>query len=337
MLWMAETPERRASPEGLWPEVRSVIMLGVNYGTTANTLALLDQAEQGSVALYARRRDYHDTIKGRLKELAGFIVARAGDGDVKVFVDTAPVLEKTLAEAAGLGWQGKNTMLVSHDFGSWLFLGAIYTTLDLPCDQPATDACGSCTRCLDVCPTKAFPASYQLDARRCISYLTIEHKGLIPREFRNAIGNRIFGCDDCLAVCPWNKFAQECSDTKLAVRAMFDAPDLAWLAGLDDATFRTTFAGTPIKRTGRDKFVSNVLIAIGNSGTPALADAARSLLQDPSPVVRGSAVWALSRLLLPADLVDLADAHQPAETAPEVISEWHNALNKNENEPKTHA
>jgi epoxyqueuosine reductase len=295
MLWMAETPERRADPTALWPEVRSILMLGVSYAPECDALGTLDRKKSGSIALYARRRDYHETIKGRLKELAGFLAAKGG-GDVKVFVDTAPVMEKVLAARAGLGWQGKNTMLVSRVHGDWLLLGAIYATLELPKDEPEGDHCGSCARCLDVCPTRAFPAPYQLDARRCIAYLTIEHKGVIPAEFREAMGNRIFGCDDCLAVCPWNKFAAASRAASLAARAELEAPDLAMLAGLDDVGFRKLFAGTPMKRTGRDRFLRNVLIALGNSGDPELARVAEARLDDSSPLVRGMAVWALARL-----------------------------------------
>ena len=325
MGWMADRPERRATPQGLWPEVRSIILLGVNYGPDSDPLATLAQHDRATLSLYARRRDYHDTIKGRLKELAGFIVARAG-GDVKVFVDTAPVMEKPLAMRAGLGWQGKNTMLVSKDAGSWLFLGAIYTTLDMPPDEPGRDSCGSCTRCLDICPTAAFPRPYVLDARRCIAYLTIEHAGTIPLEFRPAIGNRVFGCDDCLAVCPWNKFAEASRDSKLALKPELDAPALADLAQLDDASFRQMFAGTPIKRTGRDRVMRNVLIAIGNSGDAGLARHASRLLTDPAPIVRAMAVWALSRLLQKEELAALAGTARARETDADVLAEWALAL-----------
>jgi epoxyqueuosine reductase len=284
-------------------------------------MAPLSEPGKGTIALYARRKDYHDTIKGRLKELAGFIVAKAG-GDIKVFVDTAPVMEKPLAAAAGLGWQGKSSLLISRSFGTWLFLGAIYTTLDLAPDTAQRDACGSCTKCLDACPTAAFPAPYVLDARRCLAYLTIEYKGVIAPEFRAAMGNRIFGCDDCLAVCPWNKFAKATREVKLALRPNLMAPDLAALGRLDDAAFRTLFAGTPVKRTGRDAFLRNVLIAIGNSGAPALADVARERLADAAPVVRGMAVWALSRLL-PADAYQaLAQRALTRESDPSVRAEW---------------
>ena len=275
MDWLAATAERRGAPMALWPDVRSVIMLGVNYGPDHDPLAVLVQRDRAAISVYAQGDDYHDLIKKRLKELARWLTAQAG-GDVKVFVDTAAVMEKPLAEAAGLGWQGKHTNLVSRQFGSWLFLGAIFTTLDLPADTPEPDSCGSCRACLDVCPTAAFPAPYRLDARRCISYLTIEHKGPIPRELRPLMGNRIYGCDDCLAVCPWNKFAVQGREAKLATREALRAPKLAELARLDDAQFRSVFTKSPVKRTGRDRFVRNVLIAIGNSDDESLAPEAES-------------------------------------------------------------
>ena len=295
---MAETAERRADPRTLWPEVRSVILLGLNYGPAENPLAELARTDRGYISVYARNRDYHDVIKGKLKEVAGFLASRASS-DVKVFVDTAPVMEKPLAEAAGLGWQGKHTVIVSREFGNWLFLGAIFTTAELPADEPERDHCGSCRRCLDICPTNAFPAPYRLDARRCISYLTIEHKGHIPAELRPGIGNRIFGCDDCLAVCPWNKFAQAGREARLVQREDLAALPLAELARLDDPAFRARFSGTPIKRTGRDRFIRNVLVAIGNSGDVGLAGEAVRLLDDASPLVRAMAVWAVGRLLPP--------------------------------------
>jgi epoxyqueuosine reductase len=326
MDWMESTIERRGDPKILWPEARSIIVLGVNYGPAQDPLASLDARDRGTISVYARGRDYHDVIKGKLKELAGFVVAR-GRADVKVFVDTAPVMEKPLAEAAGLGWQGKHTVLVSRDFGNWLFLGSIFTSAELPADEPEPDRCGSCRRCLDACPTGAFPAPYQLDARRCISYLTIEHKGPIAPELRPGIGNRIFGCDDCLAVCPWNKFAAVGREARLSQRDDLAAPPLAELARLDDAAFRIRFAGTPIKRTGRDRFVRNVLIAIGNSGISALAPEAVRLLDDGSPLVRGMAVWAAARLLPREQLAALAAARLGRETDPDVRSEWDRALN----------
>lgn len=296
MDWLAASPERRVDPRGLWGDVRSVIMLGVNYGPDQDPLAILKQRLHAAISVYAQGDDYHDLIKKRLKALARWLVATA-PSEVKVFVDTAAVMEKPLAQTAGLGWQGKHTNLVSREYGSWLFLGAIYTTLELPRDGAEIDHCGSCRACLDICPTAAFPAPYKLDARRCISYLTIENKGPIPREFRKSIGNRIYGCDDCLAACPWNKFAQEGREAKLAARDELRAPTLAELARLDDAAFRALFTKSPVKRIGRDRFVRNVLIAIGNSGEAALADEARRLLGDASPLVRGAAVWALGQLL----------------------------------------
>jgi len=296
MDWLAAQPERRVDPRGLWQDVRSVIMLGVNYGPDEDPLAILKQRTRAAISVYAQGDDYHDLIKKRLKALARWLVATA-PSEVKVFVDTAAVMEKPLAQAAHLGWQGKHTNLVSREFGSWLFLGAIYTTLDLPRDAAEIDHCGSCRACLDICPTAAFPAPYKLDARRCISYLTIENKGAIPREFRKAIGNRIYGCDDCLAACPWNKFAQAGREARLAARDELRAPGLAELARLDDSAFRALFTKSPVKRIGRDRFLRNVLIAIGNSGEAALAEEARRLLGDESPLVRGAAVWALGQLV----------------------------------------
>jgi epoxyqueuosine reductase len=321
MGWLASHPERRADPRVLWAGVRSVIMLGVNYGPDENPLAILERRSRGAISVYARGDDYHDLIKKRLKALARWLVATLG-GEVKVFVDTAAVMEKPLAQAAGVGWQGKHTNLVSREFGSWLFLGAIFTTLDLPRDQADSDHCGSCQACLDICPTSAFPAPYKLDARRCISYLTIEHKGQIPHEFRRAIGNRIYGCDDCLAVCPWNKFAQAGRETKLAARDELRAPALAELAELDDAAFRARFARSPVKRIGRDRFVRNVLIAIGNSNDADLTDAAERLLSDDSPLVRGAAVWALSQLMGRDEFSKLAARAVTAEPDETVRAEW---------------
>ncbi|HEX2509984.1 MAG TPA: tRNA epoxyqueuosine(34) reductase QueG [Microvirga sp.] len=325
MAWMADTAARRADPRILWPEVRSIVLLGLNYGPETDPLATLGARDRATISVYARNRDYHDVIKGKLKEAAGFLAARAESG-VKVFVDTAPVMEKPLAQAAGLGWQGKHTVLVSREFGNWLFLGAIFTTAEMPPDAPERDHCGSCRRCLDICPTDAFPAPYRLDARRCISYLTIEHRGHIPPDLRPGIGNRVFGCDDCLAVCPWNKFAQAGREVRLKQREDLAAPPLADLARLDDAAFRARFAGTPIKRTGRDRFVRNVLVAIGNSGEPALAEEAVRLLGDASPLVRAMAVWAAGRLLPAERVAALAAAHGPAETDADVCAEWERAL-----------
>ncbi|WP_370029852.1 tRNA epoxyqueuosine(34) reductase QueG [Oceanicella sp. SM1341] len=295
MGWMAERMGWRGAPDALWPEARSVIMLAENYGPEEDPLPLLERREGGVISVYARGRDYHDVVKKRLKRLGRWLIEQAG-GEIKVFVDTAPVMEKPLAAAAGLGWQGKHTNLVSRDLGSWFFLGAVFTTLDLPADSPEADHCGSCRRCLDICPTAAFPAPYQLDARRCISYLTIELRGPVPEPMRPALGNRIYGCDDCLAVCPWNKFAETASEARYAAREGTVAPPLAELAALDDAAFRERFSGSPIKRIGRDRFLRNVLYAIGNSASPALAAAAAPHLDDPDPVVRDAAGWALHRL-----------------------------------------
>jgi len=320
MEWMQTTAPRRGAPRALWPQVRSIIMLGVNYAGQDDPLAALTRRDRGAISIYAQRADYHEIIKPRLKALARWLVAQAG-GEMKVFVDTAAVMEKPLAAAAGLGWQGKHTNLVSRELGSWLFLGAIFTTLDLPFDMPAEDRCGTCRACLDICPTAAFPAPYRLDARRCISYLTIEHKGPIARELRPAIGNRIYGCDDCLAVCPWNKFARASHDAKLAVRQEHASPRLADLVRLDDAGFRKLFAKTPITRTGRDRFVRNVLIAIGNSGDATLTQEVERRLDDCSPLVRGAAVWALGRLDRDR-LAALEHAHRRKEADATVQEEW---------------
>jgi epoxyqueuosine reductase len=321
MDWLADRPERRTDPRVLWPGVRSVIMLGVNYGPDENPLAILEQRTSGAISVYARGDDYHDVIKKRLKILARWLAA-ASDSEVKVFVDTAAVMEKPLAQAAGLGWQGKHTNLVSREFGSWLFLGAIFTSAELPRHATEADHCGSCQACLDICPTAAFPAPYKLDARRCISYLTIENKGPIPREFRKAIGNRIYGCDDCLAVCPWNKFAQAGREARLAAREQLRAPGLAELARLDDAAFRSLFAKSPVKRIGRDRFIRNVLIAIGNSNEPGLTVEAERLLDDPSPLVRGAAIWALSQLKGAAEFAAVASEAIRAENDETVRGEW---------------
>jgi epoxyqueuosine reductase len=321
MDWLAARPERRGDPRTLWPEVRAVVMLGVNYGPAHDPMAVLAQPDRGAISVYAKGDDYHEVIKKRLKALARWLIARAG-GDAKVFVDTAAVMEKPLAAAAGLGWQGKHTNLVSREFGSWLFLGALFTTIELPADAAEADHCGTCSACLDVCPTAAFPAPYRLDARRCISYLTIEHKGPIPRDLRPAMGNRIYGCDDCLAVCPWNKFAREGHEAKLKARADLEAPVLAELVQLDDAAFRQRFAKTAIKRTGRDRFVRNVLIAIGNSGDRALVVHVERLLADPAGIVRGAAVWALARLVTPATFMGSAEKYGAHESDPSVRAEW---------------
>lgn len=320
MEWMRTWAARRISPRAMWPEARSALVLGLNYGPSRNPLENLDARDRGLISVYAQGRDYHDVIKGRLKQVAGFLASRGG-ADVKVFVDTAPLMEKPLAALSGLGWQGKHTVLVSRDLGNWLFLGIILTTAELEPDTPGRQSCGSCRACLDICPTNAFPAPFQLDARRCISYLTIEHAGPVPHEFRKAIGNRIFGCDDCLAVCPWNKFAQTGRDARLAAHPENDRPALAELLALDDATFRTRFAGTPVKRTGRDRFLRNVLIAAGNSGDPGLKLPVARLLDDPAPVVRGAAVWALGQLLDPGELASLRRQRTP-DTDVTVVAEW---------------
>jgi epoxyqueuosine reductase len=324
MDWLARAPERRADPRMLWPEVRAIVMLGLNYGPAHDPLAVLATPARAAISVYAQGDDYHDLIKPRLKAIARALIAEAG-GDAKVFVDTAAVMEKPLAAAAGIGWQGKHTNLVSRQFGSWLFLGAIFTTLEIGPDAAEADHCGSCRACLDICPTAAFPAPYRLDARRCISYLTIEHRGPIPRALRPLIGNRIYGCDDCLAVCPWNKYATAGREQKLAAREDLRSPALPALARLDDAAFRTLFAKSPVKRTGRNRFVRNVLTAIGNSADRSLAGEAERLLGDASPLVRGAAVWALGALDA-ARLADLAIRYRAAEPDPDVQEEWTAAL-----------
>jgi epoxyqueuosine reductase len=301
--------------------VRSIIMFGMSYAPETNPLDALDHPTRGAISVYAQGKDYHDIIKGKLKQLAALLAAQSG-ADVKVFVDTAPVMEKPLAAAAGLGWQGKNTMLVSREHGSWLFLGAIFTTTELPPDTPEADHCGSCRRCLDVCPTAAFPAPYQLDARRCLAYLSIEHKGHIPAEFRRAMGNRIFGCDDCLAVCPWNKFAATAREARFHARVETDNPPLAELLELDDAAFRARFADTPVKRTGRDRFVRNVLIAAGNSGDRTLLPRIETLLGDASPLVRAMAVWAMRQLTGDGIGEGLRHRHLAREGDSDVRAEW---------------
>ena len=296
MLWMESRADERANPEILWPDVKSVIMLGMSYAPPQDPMVLADQGDRARISVYAQGRDYHDVVKGALKRLAGWL-AHEADAGVKVFVDTAPVMEKALAQTAGLGWQGKHSNVVSREHGSWLFLGAIYTTAELKPATAAEDSCGSCSACLDICPTNAFPAPYRLDARRCISYLTIEHKGPIDPELRLLMGNHIYGCDDCLAVCPWNKFAEAAAAHKAFLpRAELVAPQIADLLTLDDAAFRKLFSGSPIKRIGRDRFVRNVLIAAGNGGDAGVIAQVEALLHDPAPVVRGAAIWALSRL-----------------------------------------
>ena len=321
MGWLKNRSEQRADPQTLWPEARSVIAVGLNYGPAEDALALLDEGERATISVYARNRDYHDVLKKRLKALARWM-AEDLDCGVKVFVDTAPVMEKPLAACAGLGWQGKHSNLVSRDFGSWLFLGEVYTTLELAPDDPEADHCGSCRSCLDVCPTDAFPAPYRLDARRCISYLTIEHKGPIPHALRPQMGNRIYGCDDCLAVCPWNKFAGRTAEPGFLPRAELSAPRLADFAGLEDAGFRTLFSGSPIKRIGRDRFLRNVLIAVGNSGSPSLLAVARDRLDDEAALVRGAAVWAFGRLADAAAFAGERDRRLAKERDPDVREEW---------------
>ncbi|WP_209425951.1 tRNA epoxyqueuosine(34) reductase QueG [Pararhodobacter sp. SW119] len=295
MGWMEDRIDWRADPGALWPEARSVVMLAETYTPEVDPLKLLEAREAGAISVYAMGRDYHDVVKKRLKRLGRWLIAAAG-GEIKVFVDTAPVMEKPLAAVAGLGWQGKHTNLLSRDLGNWFFLGAIFTTLELPVDEPARERCGSCTACLDICPTRAFPAPFQLDARRCISYLTIEQRGPVDPELRPMMGNRIYGCDDCLAICPWNKFARTSSEIRYAARPDLVGPDLAELAGLDDAAFRARFSGSPIKRIGRDRFVRNVLYAIGNSGSARLLPAALALRDDPDSAVADAAHWAVARL-----------------------------------------
>jgi epoxyqueuosine reductase len=327
MDWLARNAERRADPRQLWPEAKSIIVLGVNYAPETDPRCERDRIDRGIVSVYARGDDYHEVIKQRLKRLAGFVVDTFG-GDAKVFVDTAPVLEKALAEQAGMGWQGKHTNLVSRDFGSWLFLGSIFSTLEIPADAPEADHCGRCHACLDACPTDAFVSPYRMDARRCISYLTIENKGHIPRAFRPKIGNRIYGCDDCLAACPWNKFAKTSHAMQFRPRPELQAMTLTDHARLDDAAFRALFRASPVKRIGRDRFVRNVLIAIGNSGETALAEEAERLLGDTSPLVRVAAVWAAAQLADAARFATLRTQHLPQEIDAEVRSEWVSAISR---------
>ena len=325
MDWMPAKADRRGDPQVLWPDAKSVVVLGLNYGPDEDPLEAEPAADRANISVYARHRDYHDVLKKKLKSLARWI-HETHQTEVKVFVDTAPVMEKPLAQAGGIGWQGKHTNLVSRELGSWLFLGEVFLAIDLPEDAAESDHCGECRRCLDACPTGAFPAPYRIDARRCISYLTIEHKGPIPRELRPLIGNRIYGCDVCLAVCPWNKFAQAAAQPELKARPDLTAPELAELATLDDAAFRQRFAGSAIKRIGRDRFLRNVLIAIGNSGDPGLAKTAERCLADSSPLVRGAAVWALARLLPAEELHQLAP--QRVDSEPTVLLEWGFALDR---------
>ncbi len=321
MEWMETTAERRRDPNSLWAEARSVIVLGLNYGPETDPMESLSQTANGIISVYAQGKDYHELIKKKLKQVAGWLHRERGC-EVKVFVDTAPVMEKPLAQAAGAGWQGKHTNLVSREFGSWLFLGSIFTTELLEPDAEESDHCGGCRACLDVCPTAAFPNAYELDARRCISYLTIEHQGHIALEFRKAIGNRVFGCDDCLAVCPWNKFAQKSREARLSARAETDNPPLAQLLSLDDAAFRTRFAGTPVKRTGRNRFLRNVLIAAGNSGDKTLLPTIEGLLVDESELVRAMAVWACAQLMDAEDYSSIRSELEPNEQDRNVQLEW---------------
>lgn len=321
MHWMHTTLGRRSHPTAMWDGARSAIVLGINYGPSENPLPALEHTSNGVISVYARGGDYHKLVKQRLKALAGWF-AQNTEAEVKVFVDTAPLMEKPLAARSGLGWQGKHTNLVSRDFGSWLFLGVILTAQELTPDTPADDHCGSCTACLDICPTKAFPAAYKIDARRCISYLTIEHDGPIDNALRPLMGNRIYGCDDCLAVCPWNKYAQTGHEARLWPRAENILPDLGSLSALDDQQFRAVFAGSPIKRSGRNRFVRNVLIAIGNSDDAALIFAARARLNDDSIQVRDAAVWAMKRLLSANEFNALRENHMRAETDKTVRAQW---------------
>jgi epoxyqueuosine reductase len=325
MAWMEENADRRGDPHRLWPEAKSAIMIGQSYAPPANPLDALKVRDRAVVSVYAKGRDYHDVLKARMKSLARAFAAAAG-AEVKVFVDTAPLMEKPLAAKAGLGWQGKHTNLVSREHGSWLFLGAILTTAELQPDAAEVDHCGSCRRCLDICPTRAFPAPYQLDARRCLAYLTIEHKGHIAAEFRAAMGNRVFGCDDCLAACPWNKFAAVAAEMRFKARPATDNPPLVELLALDDAAFRLRFAGTPVKRTGRNRVVRNALIAASNSGDTSLLAQIVPLLEDTSPLVRAMAVWAVRRLSTEDEVARLRSLHEPREADPDVRAEWAGAV-----------
>ncbi len=321
MDWMEQTKARRSSPKILWPDVRSIIILGMNYGPNSDPIADLEQKTRGNISVYARNRDYHDLIKGRLKELAG-LLARNGGAKVKVFVDTAPVMEKPLAQSAGIGWQGKNTILTSRRFGSWLFLGAIFTDKTLPKDQEHEENCGSCTACLDICPTDAFPAPFRLDARKCLAYYNNEHKGVIPLEFRKPMGNRVFGCDDCLAVCPWNKFAKSVSESKLIAKEKLHLPHISDLLVLSDESFRKYFAGSPVKRLGHVRFLRNVLIAAGNSNSPHLLPEIIATLKHPDAIVRGAAVWAIRQLANDEKVAQLSAQFKKEERNAQVLSEW---------------
>ena len=325
MQWLRDTADRRVSPQHMWPDAKTALVLAMNYGPDHDPMINLVNRSAGNISVYARGRDYHEVLKGKLKTLAGQFASKTGHA-VKVFVDTAPLMEKPLAQKAGLGWQGKHTNLVSRSAGSWLFLGVILTEAVLAYDQIETDHCGRCRACLDICPTKAFPAPYRLDARRCISYLTIEHQGVIPTEFRTAMGNRIFGCDDCLAVCPWNKYAEVAHEQRLKAQAHTTLPALAELLLLDDAAFRRYFANTPVRRAGHVRFMRNVLIAAGNSADDSLVPAIQAQLSHQSPLVRGMAVWALGKLLAPAPFARLSNQHITHEADEQVRAEWRDAL-----------
>lgn len=324
MQWLADTYERRKTPEAMWSDAKSAILLGMNYGPNSDPMKTLSLPDKATISVYARNRDYHDIIKGKLKTLASWLASKTSE-EVKVFVDTAPLMEKPLAQKAGIGWQGKHTNLVSRNYGSWLFLGSILTTADLTPHKTEIDHCGSCSSCLDICPTSAFPAPYQLDARRCISYLTIEHDGPIPTEFREPMGNRIYGCDDCLAVCPWNKYASQTNEMKLSARDDLTAPDLIDLVQLDDQSFREMFSGSPIKRIKRDRFIRNVLIAIGNSGLQLLKPQVIKLLDDKDATVRATAVWTLSKLEKRSQFTNMKKKYVVNERDPIVLNEWNAA------------
>ncbi len=321
MDWLADSAKRRANPQELWHDAKSIIMVGISYAPSKNPLLFLDEKSKGNISVYAKNRDYHDIIKGRLKELAG-LLARKTNGDVKVFVDTAPVMEKPLAQAAGLGWQGKHSVVVSRDFGSWLFLGAIFSDIELPNSNPQKQLCGSCTKCLDICPTFAFPKAFQLDATKCLAYYNNEHKGHIPLEFRAPMGNRIFGCDDCLAICPWNKFAKKTSEIKLQAREELEKPALIDLIKLDDIKFRKLFAGSPVKRLGVIRFIRNVLIAVGNSRDKNLLDAVEKRLSDNEPLIRAMAIWAFIKLANEEEIEEQRKKFLPKEKDEIVAKEW---------------
>ncbi len=329
MLWMEEKKQRRESPTHLWPEAKSVIMLAMNYGPEKNPLPELKKTKNGVISCYAKGKDYHDIVKKKLKNLARWFVAETG-AEVKVFVDTAPVMEKPLAMQAGIGWQGKHTNMVSPKLGSWTFLGAIFTTHELELDKEEKDHCGSCRKCLDICPTNAFPKAYKLEAKKCISYLTIEHQGMIDRDLRSKMGNRIYGCDDCLAICPWNKFAKKANEARFLARDEIDNPPLKDLLKLDDASFRDKFRGTPIKRTGRNRFIRNCLIAAGNSKDQELVRDVQTHLNDESELVRATSVWAMEQLLKKEDFTKLKQTEIVKEKHPLVLSEWHKSEPENE-------